>query len=188
MNLAHGYFQLRDADKAAFYYTKLTEKGNNFTQSVALNQLGYIADVTQNPERALEYFKQAILKNPQNYEARYNYELVRKRLQRQPQNNATQNKQTKQENKQDPEGKDEIQKVEQKINRPDEKDSNQKNEESTEEKKVQLQPEKLKEAKLNKEKAEAILEALKNQEAQYIQQLPKKKNTQKANSKKLPDW
>lgn len=186
LNLGHCYFELKDAEKASDYYLKLLEFGSGFSQSIALNQLGYIAEITQNPEKALDYFKQAIQKNTQNLEARYNYELVKKKLQ----NPTLHYKQRNIPNKQaqaNEIGKGKFQQIEKKQANKDGKDKTTENTKNEEEKEKNLQPEKLEDAKLNKEKAEAILQALQNQETQYIQQLPRKRNNKQKTSPQS-DW
>jgi Ca-activated chloride channel homolog len=190
LNTAHAYFNLRNADKSAFYYSKLLDDNNPMYQSIAFNQLGYLANVDNDLNNALKYFKLALLRNPQNEEARYNYELTKKRL---PKNvgamgnspdstllgndtlNVSEGNRVRRITSQleiNKQGKDKTLKTE-----SDEDKTENKN----------LQPEKLEKLKLNQEKAEAILNALKNQESKYIQQRqrPKKKN---AHTNDKPDW
>jgi hypothetical protein len=190
LNTAHAYFNLRNADKSAFYYSKLLDDNNPIYQSIAFNQLGYLATVDNDLNNALKYFKLALLRNPQNEEARYNYELTKKRL---PKNgggmgnspdstlmgndtlNVSEGNRVRRITSQleiNKQGKDKTFKSE-----SDEDKAENKN----------LQPEKLEKLKLNQEKAEAILNALKNQESKYIQQRqrPKKKN---AHTNDKPDW
>jgi tetratricopeptide (TPR) repeat protein len=142
LNLGHAYFNRRMADKAKFYYEKALEKSNSDIQSIAYNQLGFLANVQQNNEEALTLFREALLKNPQNNEARFNFELIQKQLmmqreknQKEKQNSSTQNKKNK----------------------------------SNKDKSIL----KSSEIQLNQEKAEALLNAIKKQETQYLQQVPK---------------
>ncbi|MDX2305569.1 MAG: tetratricopeptide repeat protein [Microscillaceae bacterium] len=195
LNLAHAYFHTNKQDQSTYYYLQAIKKGVPDTKSIALNQLACIEYENNNLEEALSLFKEAILNNPFNSKARYNYELLKKKLKNlspqkkelspQPQNNLGNN--TSQN----------LTKVlnQQKLKEKQNKESNSPDatQQNTEEQALSgnkkdvignnksLQPRKLEEIKLNKEKAEAILEALKNQEIQYIQQL---KRTEKNTSSK----
>ena len=70
------------------------------------------------------------------------------------------------------------------IFKKNQKQENQKQENQKQEN--QTIEEKLKEINISKEKAEMILEALKNNEIQYLQQL--KRKTSKKVDKSKPDW
>jgi hypothetical protein len=189
LNLAHGYFMQKNADRAAFFYDKLRESLNPIWQSLALNQLGYIACVDTGFERALVYFQQAIKAYPQNKEARYNYELIKKLLLKQgrpiasqkPQSDSTQNKQTQ-------ENGNRLQANTKKEANPNGKDETEQANEADNTQSENLQPQKLKDLDLNPEKAEAILNALKNQEAQYIQQLQRQRKSKHNLNSKKSDW
>lgn len=69
-------------------YSKLTETAeSNYYASNAYNQLGVIAYIMRNPESEAEAmaeaaadFKEALRKDPSNEFARYNYELIRTRI------------------------------------------------------------------------------------------------------------
>jgi hypothetical protein len=164
--------------------------------------------------QALDDFKNAIKKNPTNESARYNYELLKKLIKQQEEQqqkddqNQDQNKDQKDQEKQDKkdqekkdqekqdqkdqekkdqekqENKDEQNKDQEKEN-PDEQDPNQENKPEEQDPLEKLK-EKLKEMNISPEKAQMILEALKNNEIQYVQQ-NKRKATKKKDSSK-PDW
>lgn len=161
LNLAHSYFLSKKYDLAATQYMLVARSSDAIFASVALNQLGYLASMNQDFETALNYFRDAVVHYPQNNEARFNYELIAKILHKR--------------------GKKKKEKDKKEHNTP--KTPNTENT-KTENK---LNPQKLKDLQFNKEKAEAILKALQNQETQYIQQQQKKKqNNLPANN--LPDW
>jgi Ca-activated chloride channel homolog len=190
LNTAHAYFNLRNADKSAFYYSKLLDDDNSIYQSVAFNQLGYLATVDNDLNNALKYFKLALLRNPQNEDARYNYELTKKLL---PKNvggmgNSPDSTQLGTDTLNVSEG-NRIRRITTRLEINKEGKEKTQKTESDEDKaeNKNLQPEKLEKLKLNQEKAEAILNALKNQESKYIQQRqrPKKKN---ADNQNKPDW
>ena len=216
LNLANTQFILEDSANAINSYSELKDSPNKEVSSIAHQQLGALQFNNKKYEEALRHYKSALKENPGNTDARYNYELLKKLLkeqeeqqeqnkdqqkkeeqnkdqkdqqeqQQQEQNKEDQEKQDQEEQqdqeKQDQEKKDEEQeKKEQEEQNPDE----QKNEEDQESKPNPIDEEKLKEMKISEEKAKLILEAMKNNEVQYIQQNKRKAKKKKDPSK--PDW
>lgn len=225
MNLAHSYFHLNDTLNANNAYLPLTNSNNSKIKSVANLQLGVMANRLGKFEEALNYFKNALKADPTNEEARFNYEIVKKKLEEkkkqeeQQQQNKDQkkddqkkedekkdekkdqkdNKDNKDEKKDDQkkdekEKKDKDQK-DQKSKEQEEKDKQQKEEqqkkeeEQKEKDKKDIPPsvsDKLKEMKMSEDKARMVLEAMKNQEVQYLQQ--NKRKATKPKTKGKPDW
>ncbi|MEQ9425382.1 MAG: hypothetical protein RJQ09_13235 [Cyclobacteriaceae bacterium] len=211
-------------------YSKLTAASDKQVRSAANNQLGIMnymmgqgtPDGKKLMTESLAYFKQSLKSNPANDNARYNYELVKKKLQdQQDQENQDQNEDQDQEEEknedqenQDQQNQDqqnEDQEQEQNQDQENQDQENQENQEQQEgedqegeeeeqqeqqqenqeegeesEEKNQPAPEKLKEMNISEEMAKMILEAMRNNEVQYIQQ-QKRKPTKKSDSKK-PDW
>ncbi len=224
LNLAHAYYQLSDSSNAQNSYQRLTMTDDKRLKSIAYQQLGMLNSSPDQLQKSLRYFKEAVRANPANEEARYNYELVKKKLQEQEDQQQDQEDQEKEDQeKQDQEKQDQEQKENEEQQDQDQqnqdqqeqdqeqqqKDSEeqqqqedqeqkegeqeqqepQEGEESDEPKEDQPMPspsEKLEEMNLSEEKAKMILEAMRNSEVQYLQQM-KKKATKKADSKK-PDW
>jgi tetratricopeptide (TPR) repeat protein len=79
-NLASAYFQANDTANAVSTYQQLAQSSNKKINSVANQQLGVMANNKEKLEEALQYFKQALKAAPENEEARYNYEVVKKKL------------------------------------------------------------------------------------------------------------
>lgn len=170
LNLAHTHFLAKKYDLASQQYTFTAESQDKIIASTALNQLGYLSAMNQDFEKSLQYFQQALMRYPQNNEARYNYELIAKILRKRgktPQKNAK-----NQQNQDKKQGKGNN-------TAPQEDGTN---------KESKFNPQKLKDLQLNKEKAEAILKAIRNQEAQHIQQQQLKKKQQNTTNTSLPDW
>jgi Ca-activated chloride channel homolog len=241
-NLASAYFQANDTAHAVNTYQQLTQSPNKKISSVANQQLGVMANNIEKLEEALQYFKQALKAAPENDEARYNYEVVKKKLEekkKQQQENKDQkdqdkkddqkkdqnkdqkkdqkdqkDKDKKEQEKKDQEKKDQEKKDQEKKDQKD-KDKDQKDQKSEEqkekEKKEKEQKEqkekeqqqkdeknkdkkdippsvsdKLKDMQITEEKAKMILEAMKNQEVQYLQQ--NKRKATKPKDKGKPDW
>jgi hypothetical protein len=236
MNLANAYFNANDTTSAFNRYQPLSGSTDAKIRSWANQQMGVVANRQGKFEEALNYFKQAMKAEPNNEQARYNYEMVKKKLEEQKkqqqqnkdknnqdkkddqkkdqkdqkdQQNKDQNKDQKdkqdQKDKKDQQNKDkqDQQKKDQK-DKQDQKDKEQKDKEQNEKEKQQKEQEKkdqqnkdekkpdpslsdkLKEMKISEEKAKMILEAMKNQEIQYLQQNKRKSSKPKDRGK--PDW
>ncbi len=247
LNLGHAYYQLNDSTNALSAYRDLSITEDKKLKSIAYQQLGMLNSSDQQLSKALQYFKESIKADPTNEAARYNYELVKKKLKEQQQNQdqqqdqqnqdqenqdeqeqqKDQQKQDQQQN-QDQQNQDQQQQDQQQEQQQDQQDQEQQQqqnqeqnqeqqdseeqsqqeqesqnqegeqqqqdqpqpgEEGEEQEQSQPQPspaEKLQEMQLSEEKAQMILEAMRNSEIQYIQQM-RKKPTKKPDSKK-PDW
>lgn len=219
LNLANAYFQLNDSTNALREYQSLTQSPKPQLRSKAQQQLGVMTNRQGKFEEALNYFKESIKSDPSNNDARYNYELLKKKLeekkqqQQQQQNQKDQNKEqeNKDQQKQEQEKKEQQDKQkeeqqkeqEKKDQQQEKKDQQQKdqqkkeNEQQQEEQQKQDQEkqepkeappvsEKLKQMQISEEKAKMLLEAMKNQEIQYLQQ--NKRKATKPKDKTKPDW
>jgi hypothetical protein len=220
LNLASAYYNLKDTTNALSQYQSLTASSKNQLRSKAQQQLGLIADQQGKQEEALSYFKESIKSDITNEEARYNYELLKKKIEEKKKQDQKkkdeQNKDKdqdkkdqdkKEEEKKDQEKKDQEQKEKEKKEQEqkekdkqkqdqEKKDQEQKDKEQKEkeeqDKKDQekkMPPDvkqKLEEMKISPEKAEMLLEAMRNQEKQYLQQ--NKRKATKPKEKGKPDW
>lgn len=212
LNLANAYFQSNDTTQALSQYQSITQSDKAQLRSKAQQQLGVMANRAGKFEEALNHFKQAIKSNPTNQDARYNYELLKKKLEEkkkedqkkdqeqnkdQEQKDQDKQEQQKEEQKKEQDKKDEQNK-DQKQEQQDKKDEEQKKKEQQEQNKDQenkedqkkdIPPsvsEKLKKMEMSEEKAKMILEAMKNQEIQYLQQ--NKRKATKPRDRGKPDW
>ncbi len=226
LNLGNAYFQLNDTTNAVNQYQSVTQSTKNLLRSKAQQQLGVMTNRQGKFEEALNHFKQSIKSDPTNEDARYNYELLKKKLEEQKKKDQQKQEQNKDQNKdqenkeqekkdqqdkqkedqkKDQDNKKEEQKEDQQKKDQEQKDSEQKKKE--EEKKEQEQEqnkeqkenkdpekkdtppavsEKLKQMQMSEEKAKMILEAMRNQEIQYLQQ--NKRKATKPKDKGKPDW
>lgn len=80
LNLAHAYYLSNDTTNARNTYQGLTQSSKNIIRSKALQQLGLINNKQGKSDAALSQFKQAIKADPTNEDARYNYEMLKKKL------------------------------------------------------------------------------------------------------------
>lgn len=222
LNLANAYFESNDTVNTFQSYQPLTQSTNSKIRSIAHQQMGVLANRQGKFEEALASFKQALKADPTNEDARYNYEMVKKKLDEQKKKEEEQKKQDKNEDQKKEENKDQKQdqnkdKKDQKDKEDQEKkdqkdkqdkDSKEKQDKESKEKKEKEQQQKereqkekenqdkkdlppsvsdkLKQMEMSEEKAKMILEAMKNQEFQYLQQ--NKRKATKPKDKGKPDW
>ncbi|MDZ7935965.1 MAG: hypothetical protein U5M51_13570 [Emticicia sp.] len=160
LNLAHAYFSISDTSRALEEYKKLIRLNDVKISTSAMIQVGVIETMKGDSSGALELFKIALQNDNENKVARYNYELLRKKLpQAPPKNNQNQTSETERQ-------ANNGGKTEKSDERRDELDS--------------TTPE-----KMSKEKALQILETMKTTELQYVQQR-KQKSAKKDKIEK--DW
>ncbi len=100
LDLAHAHIMLKDSASARQLYQELTGSSKASIRSVAYQQLGALAFQQKNYDEALDLFKQALRANPVNEDARYNYELVKRLLEQQQQENKDKNQEQNQQNQQ----------------------------------------------------------------------------------------
>ena len=184
LNLAHSYLLSNDTLKAIENYNMASITNNNKIKSIAYQQLGNINESKNKLKNATEFYKKSILSNNSNFDSKYNYELVTKKLKEQEkkkEDNKEQENKEKNNKEQENKEKNNKEKNNKEKNNKEQENKNQQNKEQ--EKSIE---EKLKEVNMSKKKAEMILNALNNIEFQYIQQL--KRKASKKIDKNKPDW
>ncbi len=210
LNRAHTYFQLNDTARAKAGYQHLTTSSTPSIRSTAFQQLGVMTNRIGKSEEALDHFKEALKADPTNNDARYNYEVLKKKLEEKkkqeqpPQKNQQQKEQQEkkdqkkeqnqdQKKNQDDQQKQDQQKSDQQKKEEQSKSEQQQNEQQQQEaqqkdekKESPSVSEKLEQLKISEEKARMLLEAMKNQEIQYLQQ--NKRKPTKPKDKGKPDW
>ena len=102
LNMAHAQFKSNLPKEALVSYQKLILSKDDEIRSIAYQQIGVLSNSPQELRNALSYFKSSLKANPNNHGARYNYELVKKKLenqqdQKQDQGGQDQNKDHNQE-------------------------------------------------------------------------------------------
>ena len=209
LNLAHALYQLSDTAAAKTNYHSVLTSSDNKLRSVAYQQLAVMHTDENKLEEALQNLKYSIKADPTNEGARYDYELVKKLLEEQKKQEKEQ-----EDEKSDEEKKEEQEKKEQEQEDSDKEEGNEEKEEQEgeeesdeqkdgekeegenkdgEEKESEEEPsqeeqmeKKLEEMNISPEKAKMILEAMRNNEVQYLQQ-QKRKATERPKTGK-PDW
>ena len=221
LNFANALYLAKDTANAFNHYQAVTDSPKPEIKSKAYQQLGIMANQQGKAEEALSLFKQAIKAEPTNDDARFNYEMLKKKLDERKKQEEEKQQQNKDKEKQDPQNQDQQnkdqQEKEQQEKEQQEKDQQNKDEQNKdqqqkdqEEKEKQEKEQQEKEQQqeqqkqnsekeempnldreklekvMSEEKARMILEAMKNQEKQYLQQ-QKRKSTQSRDRNK-PDW
>ncbi len=189
LNLAHSHLLSKDTLNAIENYNYASLTDNMKIKSIALQQLGNINVKKNKLEEALNFYKESIIADNTNNDSKFNFELVKKKIDNQKenkeensqkQNSKDKNKDKSSENKKnDEKGKEDEKNQNENKEQNNSNDQNQKNSEESLE-------DKLKKINMSKKKAEMILNALNNNEFQYIQQLKRKSN--KKSNKNKPDW
>lgn len=80
LNLGHAYFSLANYKAAKQAYEKYVPAASGTTVAVAYVQLGVIACASRDSAQALDLFRKALLTDPDNEPARYNFELIKKQF------------------------------------------------------------------------------------------------------------
>ena len=145
LNLAHSHLLSKDTLKAIenYNYASLADKSE--IKSIALQQLGNISEKNNKLEDALNFYKASIIADNKNNDSKYNYELVKKKLNNkkdQKQNNKNnqsqneKNKDNSESKKNDNKGQDDKNNKKDKEEKKSEnkENSSKSNEESVEEK------------------------------------------------------
>ena len=80
INLANSYFQVKDTANAISTYQSLTASPKAHIRSKAQQQLGILHHRQGKLEEALANFKEAIKADNSNVDAKYNYEMLKKKI------------------------------------------------------------------------------------------------------------
>ena len=156
MNLANSYYKLEDTENALSTYQRLGDSNDKHLKSQAYQQMGVLSKDPKTLEKALAFFKESIKSDPTNNDARYNYELVKKKLQeqeKQDENQQDQDKQDKDQNKDQEKQENKDEKNQEKSENQD-KDQEQKEQENEENKDQEQKDQESKEGEKSEEEKE----------------------------------
>ena len=191
-------YMQNDLKNAEISFNESIADSEELLQSKAYFNLGNISYKNNKMDEALQFYKKALELNPDDDEARFNYEFIKYQKKPEEEKNEDkkdkdkENEDKKDEDKKDEDKKDEDKKDENKENEDrkdedkkdeDKKDDEKNNEESDNNKQPQQQSQDEKKSQ-DLKKAESILNALKNDE-----KVMQKQQIQKFKTKKLlKDW
>lgn len=215
LNLAHSYYNIKDTSNSKKIYHNLLNSEDSITRSIAHQQLGNVFWMTGKKNKAVHHYTESLKANTSNETARINFELIQKliKLEEQYQTGARYKKE-KQASDQGNTGKasnktqagsgNSISRSGNKGDNNTERSASDENGEyqgsqsDSENEKNELRNEKngnkenedlitnkLKAANLSLQRARAILDAMKQNEIQYLQQ---KQTAKPEDEQDLPNW
>ena len=186
-------YMQNDLKNAEISFNESIADSEELLQSKAYFNLGNISYKNNKMDEALQFYKKALELNPDDDEARFNYEFIKYQKKPEEEKNEDEkdegkkDEEKKDEDKKDEEKKDEDKKDENKKNednKDDEKKDDEKNNEESDNNKQPQQQSQDEKKSQDLKKAESILNALKNDEkVMQKQQIQKFKN-----KKLLKDW
>ena len=145
-------------------------------------------------QQALNHYRQSLLKNPDNVDAKFNYEYVKRQQQQQQQQNQ-QNQQNQDKGDQEQQSQNQGDQNQEQQQENQEQKSDQENGQGEQQQDPQQsdqpederdqQPPREQEGKLSQQQAERILEALENEEEQLLRQVQRMKSKPRRVEK---DW
>lgn len=191
-NMAQCMAKLDSSERALEYYHLSIRRGEDNLSSMAYNNIGILLVDQILLKEALESFRQAMIQNPNNETARYNYELLKRKLEGKPKKNQEQQQQSEEEEEESEESDEsdapnDFQKDEPTLPVGEYKEliERLRRRSRTNGSDDQVLPESLDTISLDQ--AEKILENMRQEEVQFLQQLRKSPVTpNKKNGK--PDW
>ena len=122
LNLANAYYNVKDTAQAISNYSDLLTSKSKPVRSTAHQQMGIISTRNKKYDEALDHFKEALRADPSNEDARYNYELMKKILKEQEQQQQDQQNQDQQQENQDKEQQNQDQQNQDQQQNQDNKD------------------------------------------------------------------
>ena len=151
-------------------------------RSKAMQNLGNVKFLQKDYKNAIKNYRDALIEDPQNLDARYNYELAARMLQRQQEQKQEQKKDDSDDKDEEKEKQEQQQQQQQDKQDDEQKDKQQKQEEQKQDEKQKSQEQKLKEQK--KEDAEKMLKALLQKEKEEMKKEKEKMNVDRTKSGK----
>ena len=122
LNLASAQFNQGKNQEAFQNYREISSVKNHKISSQAFQQMGVIKYKEQKLEESLAAFRESILKDPQNKESRFNYELVKKKLDQQKNQNQDQENQDQKDKQEKDQQNQKDQKKEQQQDQQEQQD------------------------------------------------------------------
>jgi len=178
-NIGDVQYKKRNYEEAIKSYEKSLSTDDVLLQSRSYYNMGNtLYKMGKLPESILAY-KQALKYNPDDEDAKYNLEYVRAKLkdeaQKQPQQDQQQQQQRQEQQKQDQKQQQNNDRQDQQQQEQEEQEQNQQNQEDqNEQEQQQEQQQAVEQKEISKEDAERILEALQNEEKEFLEKQKKK--------------
>lgn len=178
----------KGSNKEGLFGQSLAHFKNALRKNSANEAARYNYELLKKMKREQEQKKQQQKQDQKNQDQKQNQEKQdqKKQKQKEQQQKEEQKKQEQKEKKQEQEQKEEKQGQKKEEQKPEDAEKTEEQKEKEKQEKLKKFLEKLREMKISREKAEMILEAMKSNEIQYVQQNKRKAKKKKDHSK--PDW
>ena len=182
-NLGASLFKQGDFEQAASAFASSSRMADNRDSAVRANyNAGNAAAMQQELETALDFYKSALLSAPDNEDAKFNYEFVKRQLKEQQQQEQDPDSDQKKDQNQQENDQKENQDQNQDQQQQQDSDQNQQQDQQQDpsDSRQQQDPN-----QLSPEEALRILQALENEEEQLLRQIQKMKTRPRRVEK---DW
>jgi len=181
-NLGAALYRQGDFENAASAFAGAIRMSTEMDDAVrASYNAGNAATMQEDLETALDFYQRALLSDPSNQDAKFNYEFVKRKLEEQQQ------QQQQQQQNQDEQNEDQEQQENQDQQNQDQQNQDQQQQEQEQEQQQQQEQEQQQSnpEELTQEEAERLLQALENEEQQLLREI-QKMNTRPRRVEK--DW
>ncbi len=186
-NLGSALNRLESFEEAAASFAQAIQTAETEEDlSRASYNAGNTAFQAQDPKRALNFYRNALLADPENEDARFNYEFVRRLMESQKESGDSGDKQQQNQEQNQNQNQEQEQEQEQEQNE-DEQQSDQSEDKKQREEQEQErdQQEQADREEMTQEQAEQILQALQNDEQELMRQVWRMKGKARSVEK---DW
>ena len=179
-NLGAALHKQEDFERAQVAFAKALETASTEADFArAAYNAGNNAFSSEESERALEHYKKALLADPSNLDAKFNYEFVKRKLEEQQQDQQQQQGDDQQQN--DEQNQDQQDQQNDQQNQDQQQQNQDQQQQNDQQQDQQPQPEQ----QLSRQQAERILQALENEEEQLLREVQKMKGRPRRVEK---DW
>lgn len=183
-NLGNALAKNGNPEEAIRYFEQFKSMTDDPEQrAMADYNIGNIYSETQQWDKAVNSYKNALRYQSADFDAKHNYELAQKKSQDQQQQQQNQQNQQQQDQQQQKQQQQENQQQEQEQQQ-NQQQQQQQQQQQNQQNQQQPQP---KPNQINKEEAEKILKALEQKEKELLKEF-KKQKTESSNSNNEKDW
>ena len=180
-NLGNALAKAGNTEEAMEFYEQFKSMTEvNDQQSLADYNKGKLLSEQENFDEAISHFREALRKNPDDEDARFNYELAQRMKQQQEQQQQEQ-QQDSQSDQDDSEGEEEEQEQENDQNQQQNPNQQPQNQDQPQDQEQRPEP-----SNMSEEEAENILDALEQLERELLENREKEANVRRQQNDK--DW
>jgi len=174
-NLGASLFRQGDFEQAASAFSGAVRMASSGDDGVrAMYNAGNAVAMQDQFETALDYYTRALLADPTNQDAKFNYEYVKRRLEEQEEQDQNQEQEKSDDNQdQDQQDQDLQDQSENQEQQQDQQDQQNQQEQNQDQQRQDQQQQAQNPEELTREEAERLLQALENEEQQLLREIQK---------------